>query len=279
MMSGPDLENYSSSYSVNKPSGRPVTGQKRTLELEIFESEQSTLEAAATFVSDQVNNRQESVLLLPTGRTPLTLYTQLVSRSQADQLDLSRVTTFNLDEFYGIGADHPGSYHSYMRRCFFNQVPVAPQNINMLDGTTPDPVAECRSYDQKIEAAGGIDLAVLGIGANGHIGFNEPGSTQDSRTRLVVLQPETRASNAFLFDNQPAAVPPKALTVGIATILQAKRVLLLATGEIKAQAVYDMLNGPVTAGLPASFLRLHPSVSIMIDRNAAERINVMQRTI
>jgi glucosamine-6-phosphate deaminase len=240
----------------------------RSIRLEIFENEQVVGEAAAAFVAAQVQQKPDSVLLLPTGRTPLLMYSGLVARVQRGELRLNRIQTFNLDEFHSLPADHPGNYRSYMRRVFFEPAGIPAQNTHLLDSAAPDPLKECATYEGKIRAAGGIDLVVLGIGANGHIGFNEPGSSLTSRTRLVAIQPETRMANAFLFEAIVENVPEAALTVGIGTIMEARKVLLLATGVSKAEAVSAMLSGPVTPDLPASYLRLHPNVTLLADQEA-----------
>jgi glucosamine-6-phosphate deaminase len=260
----------SANYPVFMTGSVPL--QTRSLRLEIFEDEPAVGEAAAQFVAGQIVQNPANVLLLPTGRTPLLMYAALLKQVQNGQLDLSRVKTFNLDEFYGIEATHPGSYHRYMWQNFFDRAAIPPENIDLLDGSAPDLVKECAAYESKIRAAGGADLAILGLGANGHIGFNEPGSTFDSRTRLVSIQPGTREANAFLFNNRLEEVPQRALTVGIGTIMEARRILLLVTGRPKASALAGMLNGPLTTGLPASCLRLHPEVILLSDREAASEI-------
>jgi glucosamine-6-phosphate deaminase len=248
----------------------PAPVQTRAFRVAIFKEEQAVGGVAAAVLAEQARHKPDSVWLLPTGRTPLMMYSQLVKIIEQEEVNLARVRTFNLDEFYGISPEHPGSYHTYMRRALFDKAGIPAQNTHLLDGSNPDPRQECANYEAQIRAEGGIDLAVLGIGANGHIGFNEPGSELDSRTQLVEIRPETREANAFLFDQKLENVPGAALTAGIATIMEARRILLLATGGSKARAVAAMLNGPVTSQLPASFLRLHPNVTLLADRAAAE---------
>ena len=243
-------------------------GSDQTIEVQVFENEQATAAQAALFVARQLEYGPDSGLLLPTGRTPLMMYAELVAMVGTGQLSLEGVQTFNLDEFYGLPADHAGSYQTYMRQVLFDRVDIPTDQIHLLNSAAADPLEECRAYEAKIKAAGGIDLAVLGIGTNGHIGFNEPGSSLDSRTRLVTLRSETRLANAFLFNNSQE-VPHSALTVGIGTILEARRILLIATGSSKAQAVAAMLSGPVTPDLPASCLQLHPAVTLLLDKEAA----------
>jgi glucosamine-6-phosphate deaminase len=212
------------------------------------------------------------VLGLPTGRTPLLLYEELVALSNAGAVDFSAATTFNLDEFVGIPASHPGSYRSFMQQHLFAHVGLSPVRINFLDGNAADLEAEACRYEAAIEAAGGIDLLILGIGTNGHIGFNEPSTGLAARTHRVTLRAETRRSNAPLFGNRPESVPAEALSMGMGTILRARSVVLLATGERKAACVEQVVNGPITTQLPASFLQLHPDVEIMLDEPAAMRL-------
>ncbi len=253
-------------------SSQSATDQPEKLylpQMTTYPDEGTVGQAAADLVAEKLRLKPASVLLLPTGRTPLPMYARLVARWRAERPDLSPVQTFNLDEFYGLPPDHPGSYRTYMRRVLFDHLPVPSDNYHLLNGAAADPTEECRAYEAKIEAAGGVDLAVLGIGANGHIGFNEPGSTLASRTRLVTIEPTTRAANAFLFDQRLDAVPQTALTVGIATILASRQVLLLVTGPSKAVALTHLLTGPVSPDFPASFLRLHPQVTILADREAS----------
>jgi len=229
------------------------------------------LELAAR-VADALDRDPSLVLGLPTGRTPLRLYKELARLAAEGQVDFSKATTFNLDEFLGIPASHPGSYRSFMQTHLFDHVNIDPSRVHFLNGAASDPVGECCRYEQEIEAAGGIDLLILGIGTNGHIGFNEPGPGLVARTHRVTLKSETRKSNAGLFDDNPDAVPIEALSMGMGTILDAKAVVLLATGERKAACVEQLVTGPITTSLPASFLQLHPDVEIMLDSAAGARL-------
>lgn len=209
------------------------------------------------------------VLGLPTGRTPIAFYHELASRVEGGEADLSQATTFNLDEFVGIPAGHPGSFRSFMNAHLFSRVNLAAERIHFLDGAAADTEAECARYERAIAAAGGIDILILGLGTNGHIGFNEPAKALPARTHRVTLEPDTRAGNAELFGGEAAAVPPEALSMGIATILQARQVILVATGQAKATVVERLVRGPVTPELPGSFLQVHPDVEIMLDTAAA----------
>ena len=213
------------------------------------------------------------VLGLPTGRTPIALYDELSRLTRSRHADWSSVTTFNLDEFVGLSPDHPGSYRQFMEAHLFSRVNVTPGRINFLNGVAV-PDEECRRYERAIVAADGIDIQILGIGTNGHIGFNEPGRALQSRTHRVALKAETRRSNAALFGGEVDRVPTEALSMGMATILQARSVVLLATGRSKAHCIERVVNGPLTTDLPASFLQLHHDVDIMIDEAAASELRL-----
>jgi glucosamine-6-phosphate deaminase len=237
----------------------------------VFQDARTVARELATHVADALEQKPGLVLGLPTGRTPLLFYEELVALARAGKVDFSRATTFNVDEFVGIPASHPGSYRTFMQRYLFDHINMDPSRINFLDGTAHDAVEECGRYEQAIDDAGGIDLLLLGIGTNGHIGFNEPAEGLAARTHRVTLKPETRRSNAALFGGDPDAVPSEALSMGIGTILDARSVLLLATGERKAACVEQLVTGPITTSLPASFLQLHPDVEILLDTAAATR--------
>jgi glucosamine-6-phosphate deaminase len=217
--------------------------------------------------------RPELVLGLPTGRTPIPLYREIVRIHAAGRADFSRATTFNLDEFLGLAPRDPRSYRSFMQRHLFDHVNLPSRRIHFLNGATRDVTRECERYERAVERAGGIDLQILGLGVNGHIGFNEPGRALIARTHCTRLKPPTRRANARFFDNRAGAVPREALSMGMATILHAKRIVLVATGATKARCVQRMIEGPVTPRLPASFLQLHRDVEVWVDRSAAFRIS------
>lgn len=244
---------------------------RRSPRVTVFPNDHAVARALGRRIADFVSASPRPVLGLPTGRTPLTLYREIAAL-HARGVDFSRVTTFNLDEFLGIPSGHLGSYRSFMEHHLFSRLNVKPENRHFLDGSASDPDAECARYEREIAEAGGIDLQVLGIGANGHIGFNEPAPTLESRTHRVTLKPETRRSNASLFGGDPARVPTEALSMGMATILHSRAIVLLATGRSKAACVERVVNGPLTTELPASFLQLHDDVDIMLDAPAAERL-------
>jgi glucosamine-6-phosphate deaminase len=213
--------------------------------------------------------RPNLVLGLPTGRTPIPLYRDLVRLYRLGRVDFARATTFNLDEFVGIAAGDPRSYHAFMRRHLFDDVNLPPKRRHVLDGTARDPERECLRYERAIARAGGIDLQILGLGANGHIGFNEPADALVAATHRARLRAATRRANASLFGNRLRDVPHEALSMGMATILHARRVVLIATGATKARCVARMIHGPVTPRLPASFLQLHRNAEVWLDRAAA----------
>lgn len=228
--------------------------------------------ALAGEVALQLRRTPALVLGLPTGRTPLALYRHLVRLAREGQADFSRASTFNLDEFVGIGPEDAGSYRQYMERHFFRHINIDRRQIHFLNGKAPGLEAECHRFESAIAAAGGIDLQILGIGANGHIGFNEPADHLVARSHRVRLRAETRRANAALFGGDPYRVPEEALSMGMATILHARSIVLMATGAEKADCVEAMIEGPLTTRVPASFLQLHADVHVMLDEPAARKL-------
>ncbi len=226
---------------------------------------------AASIVASQVILKNNSVLGLPTGSTPEGMYSELVQLQKEGKVDFSDVVTFNLDEYLGLSPDHHQSYHYYMHQHFFNHVPVAPHNIHIPPGQKESTTEHCREYDQKIAAAGGIDLQFLGIGVNGHIGFNEPGPSLKTGTHIVELTEETVEANSRFFESKDH-VPRQAITMGMGSILGARRIMLLASGTNKAPAIREALSGDITTNLPASFLQLHSDVILVLDRKAASQL-------
>ena len=213
---------------------------------------------------------KRAVLGLATGSTPLPIYRELVRLHREEGLSFRDVLTFNLDEYWGLGGDHPQSYRCFMNESLFQGIEIPLWNTHVLDGKAGNPSLECQAFEQKILAAGGVDIWVLGIGSNGHIAFNEPGSSVDSRTRLVNLSPETiQANSDGRFFSDPAEVPRCALSAGIGTIREARRVVLLATGGNKAEAVEAALEGTFTPDCPASMLQDHPDCGFFLDEAAA----------
>jgi glucosamine-6-phosphate deaminase len=240
--------------------------------ISLCDDPQDVADLAAQRVADLLHDNPRAVLGLPTGRTPILLYDLLAEQHAAGTLDFSHVTTFNLDEFVGIGEDHPGSYRAYMRRYLFDRVNLPKGQGHVLDGLAPDADAECARFEERIAAAGGLDLQILGLGANGHIGFNEPDERLSAFTHRVQLLEPSRMANAGFFGGDVSQVPTEAMTMGMGTILKARRILLLVTGAEKADTVATMLNGLVTTHLPASFLQLHGQVELICDGDAASKI-------
>lgn len=239
------------------------------MKIHVFETEALVARALAGRIAGAVRQRPEIVLGLPTGRTPLATYAELGRLHADERLSFSRVSTFNLDEFVGVDASHPGSFRQYMQRHLFEHIDVQPERIHFLDGTAADLDAECIRYERDIESAGGMDLQVLGIGANGHIGFNEPDEGLAASTHRVKLHEGTRRDSADLFGGDPTRVPREALSMGMGTILKARALILVATGARKARCIEQMVHGPVTTRLPASFLQMHREAEIYLDRPAA----------
>jgi len=223
---------------------------------------------AARFVATLVRERPTCVLGLATGSTPLGMYQELIRLHREEGLDFSRVVTFNLDEYVGLAASHPQSYRQFMHTNLFAHLNIDQRNTHVPDGRALDLDAYCALYERQIADEGGIDLQVLGIGTDGHIAFNEPGSSLGSRTRLKTLTSETVADNARFFGGEQD-VPRLAITMGVGTILESRRCLLLACGPTKAQAIRDTVEGPVTAQVTASALQLHREVVTVIDEEAA----------
>lgn len=226
---------------------------------------------AANIISAQVIMKPNAVLGLATGSTPIGAYRQLIEWYNKGDIDFSQTISVNLDEYKGLSGEHNQSYRYFMNHNLFNYVNIKMENTNVPDGLAKDSKAECERYNNVIRSLGGIDLQLLGIGSNGHIGFNEPGTAFEKETHVVTLTEETRQSNARFFSSIDE-VPTHALTMGIKSIMSAKKVLLLATGEAKAQALYDSFFGPVTPGVPASILQLHNDCIVIADEAALSLI-------
>ncbi len=241
------------------------------MEVIILPSATEAALAAARIVARLVRATPDAVLGLATGETPKRVYAELVRGHRLDGLDFSRVTTFNLDEYVGLDGAHPASYRRYMQENLFGHVNLRPERTHVPDGRAVDVDAACAAYEEAIRAAGGIDLQLLGIGADGHIGFNEPTSSLGSRTRVKTLTAATL--DALRAQLPRGEEPPRhVITMGIGTILESRRCLLLALGARKAAAVAKMVEGPVTALVPASALQLHPQTTVLVDEEAAARL-------
>lgn len=237
------------------------------MEVIIKETPAEVVSLGTQIVAEQLRQQPYSVLGLATGGTMEGLYQKLAD----EQLNFSHVTTFNLDEYVGLKAEDPCSYASYMRHHLFSKVNIDFSKVHLLDGTAPDIPLHCQAYEKAILNSGGIDLQLLGIGGDGHIAFNEPGSSLSSRTRLKTLTPDTRANNAPHFP-QGETVPMHVLTMGVATIMEARRCLLLAYGAGKSAAIAAAVEGPITASCPASILQMHPRCTLVIDEAAASQL-------
>jgi glucosamine-6-phosphate deaminase len=237
----------------------------------IYPDAETASVVAAQFVAKQVQRKPDSVIGMATGSSPLKMYRELVRMHQEEGLDFSAVTTFNLDEYIGLEPGHPQSYHAYMHEHLFRHLNIPSSQINIPDGRAFDFERFCADYERGIKQAGGIDLQVLGIGYDGHIAFNEPGSSLGSRTRIKTLTSETVRDNARFFPDE-SQVPRVAITMGVGTILESRRCLLLAFGEHKAQAIHATVEGPVTAQVTASALQLHRDVIVIVDEAAASML-------
>ena len=226
-----------------------------------FDSADALSEHAARLLLDAIQRDPKSVLGLPTGRTPIGMYERVVSECSREYRCFSDVTTFNLDEYAGVPRNHPGSYFTYMKRHLFDHVDIDPQNAHIPNGMASDLDAECARYEREIANAGGLGLTFLGLGRNGHIGFNEPGTPFDARTRVVELTPSTRAANAEFF--RDGEVPARAITMGIATILESRAIVLLAAGAGKSEAIARLRSAQVDESFPASALWRHGDVTVL----------------
>ncbi len=227
---------------------------------------------AAQMMATQIGNKATSVLGLATGGTPVQTYQELVGLHREEGLSLSEVTTFNLDEYWGLSGSHPASYRYYMWENLFRHVDVPMEQVHIPHGDAPDAMEECRRYEGLLSELGPIDLQILGIGNNGHIGFNEPGTEFGSITALIDLTPDTIAANARFFEASED-VPRQAISMGIKSIMQARQIVLLASGASKAEAVAKAVTGPVSTALPASILQLHPQCTFLLDEAAASGID------
>ena len=236
-------------------------------------------EWVAEYVMTEINNFSPTpdnpfVLGLPTGSTPLGTYQKLIEAYQKGNVSFQNVVTFNMDEYVGIPKEHPQSYHSFMWDNFFSHIDIQPENVNILNGNAADLEAECEAYEEKIKAVGGIHLFLGGIGADGHIAFNEPGSSLHSRTRTKTLTRDTIIANSRFFDNDTNLVPKHALTVGVGTVMDAREVLIIVNGHNKARALCQAVEGSVNHMWTISALQLHPKGIIVCDESATEELRV-----
>jgi len=226
---------------------------------------------AANIISAQIIMKPDAVIGLATGSSPIGTYKQLIEWYNKGDLDFSEIRTVNLDEYKGLSPDDAQSYAYFMKTNLLSHVNILPENTNIPNGLEEDPEVECKRYDKVLHSMGGIDLQLLGIGGNGHIGFNEPGNNFDKETHCVTLTEATIDANARFFESRDD-VPRYAYTMGIKNIMQAKRILLIASGKEKAQALYDSFYGPITPNVPGSILQIHNHVTVVADEAALSLI-------
>ncbi|NOY76695.1 MAG: glucosamine-6-phosphate deaminase [Calditrichaeota bacterium] len=226
----------------------------------------------AKLVAALIRRKPDAVIGFATGSTPLGMYKELIRLHKEEGLDFSKLTTFNLDEYVGLRPEHPESYHYFMWENLFKHVNVNPSKVHIPMGMADDIDAFCEWYEEKIKEAGGIDLQILGIGGNGHIAFNEPGSSLGSRTRIKTLTEKTRKDNARFFNNDMSQVPKYAITMGIGTIMDARELVMLANGPNKAEAIKITVEGPITAMVPATIVQMHRKATIIVDKEAGSKL-------
>lgn len=232
---------------------------------------------AANYVAERIAGAPAGrpfVLGLPTGSTPLGMYRRLIEMYRAGRVSFANVVTFNMDEYVGLAHDHPQSYHRFMWDNFFSHIDIPPANVHILDGMAPDLDAECVAYEKKMREAGGVDIFLGGVGADGHIAFNEPGSSLSSRTRIKTLTKDTKEANSRFFDGDPSKVPSTALTVGVGTVMDAREVMVLVTGEAKARALRHGVEYGVNHMWTISCLQLHAKAIIVCDDDATLELRV-----
>lgn len=241
---------------------------KKNIKVIICDDYATISQKAAAIIAGVVSLDPECVLGLATGSSPVGMYQELVKKYEAGELDFSKVKSYNLDEYYPIDPENDQSYHYFMDTNLFKHINIDPANVHVPSGNAEDIEAVCDEYEKMINEAGGIDIQVLGIGNNGHIGFNEPADAYDAKTHLVDLQESTIKANARFFEKEED-VPRQAISMGVGSILKARRILLVANGAGKANAIAAALEGPITPQVPASALQLHPDVTVIVDKDAA----------
>ncbi|PIH05377.1 glucosamine-6-phosphate deaminase [Clostridium combesii] len=239
----------------------------------VVDSYEEMSKKAAAMIASQVILKPDSVLGLATGDTPIGMYKEIINIYKNEKMDFSKVRTFNLDEYYGLNRENTQSYYYYMINNLFNHVNIDKNNINIPNGMADNIEIECKEYERKIDKAGGIDLQILGIGVNGHIGFNEPNISFESETHLVNLNEKTIESNSRFFSSKEE-VPTKAISMGIKSIIHSKKIILLACGSAKSDAVSKAISGKINPNIPASILQLHRDVVVIIDKEAASKLNL-----
>lgn len=241
------------------------------IKVSIAKDYNETSKKAAKLIADSMRKKPNIVLGLATGGTPVGCYKELVRMHKKEGLDFSKVVTFNLDEYIGLPLTHPQSYRYFMNENLFHHANIKMKNTHVPDGLSDDPEKTCKEFEKKVKKAGGIDLQLLGIGSNGHIAFNEPGSPFNSRTRIVDISEQTKRDNARFFKSIDE-VPHQAISMGMETIMEAREIVLLASGEGKADAIAKSLEGPITTEVPASILQRHPNCTFIIDQASASKL-------
>jgi len=238
------------------------------LQVEIVEDYIDISKKAAEIVKTQIKDNPSSVICFATGDTPKGMYRELIKLYNNGEVDFADIKAFNLDEYYGLPKENPQSYHYYMMKNLFDFVNIKKENINIPNGMAESIEKECEEYEKKIQEVGGIDLQVLGIGRNGHIGFNEPDLKFEAETHFVELDEDTIKANSRFF-HSIEEVPIKAISMGIKTIMQARKIILLAFGKEKGEVIYKAIKGEITPEIPASILQLHPNVTVIVDKETA----------
>lgn len=244
------------------------------MKLSVFRTAAEAARAAAQVIALRLRTDPYSVLGLPTGRTSIRVYDELARLHEAGGADFSKAHTFNLDEFVGLSSADRGSFRRFMDKHLFTRVNLPREQVHFLNGRAADLEKECLRFELAIADAGGIDVLLLGVGANGHIGFNEPGATLMAKTHRARLRPETRRTSAALFGGRARAVPREALSMGMATILGARSIVLIATGRTKARPIASLVAGRISTSSPVSFLQLHPDVRVILDHAASARLHL-----
>lgn len=234
---------------------------------------------AANYVAKRINEYNPTAekpfkLGCPTGSSPLGLYKELIEKHKAGELSFENVVTFNMDEYVNLDEEHPESYHSFMWNNFFSHINIKPENVHILNGNAKDLIKECEDYEKSIEAAGGIDLFMGGVGPDGHLAFNEPGSSLTSRTRIKTLTTDTIIANSRFFNGDLSKVPTQALTVGIGTVMSAREVLLVCNGHHKARALKHIIDGDISHKWTASMIQMHPKAIVVCDEAACDELTV-----
>ncbi len=245
------------------------------MEVVILKDARAIGELAADAIAGLLERKPTAVLGLATGSSPMAIYDELAARYEAGLVSFQQARGFTLDEYVGLPADHPERYRTVIDTVFVSRVDFAAGAVRGPDGLAADIPASCAEYEEAIRAAGGVDLQILGVGTDGHIAFNEPGSSLASRTRIKTLTRQTRIDNARFFDGDVDAVPTHCLTQGLATIMGARHIVLVATGRSKAEAIHQLVEGPVSAMWPGTILQHHPHVTVLLDDAAARRLQLV----